>query len=70
MYAAALPDGRGVAIKLEDGGGRARPAVIAGTCEALGLDPSLLAPVLAWERVLGGGQPVGEFRSAVSLQEV
>ena len=68
MYCAGLPDGRGVAIKIEDGGGRARPAVIAGTLSALGLDG--LEPIASWEGVLGGGIPAGEVVPTVTLTAV
>lgn len=67
MYAAALPDGRALALKITDGGARARPAAIAGTLAELGLDADRLAPIAAWEKVLGGGQPAGEFRPVVKL---
>jgi L-asparaginase II len=68
MYCAGLPDGRGVAIKIEDGGGRARPAVIAGTLSELGFEG--LAEIATWEGVLGGGMPAGEVVSRVSLTRV
>lgn len=68
VYCAGLPDGRGVAIKVEDGGGRARPAVIAGTLSELGIDG--LDEIEHWERVLGGGDPQGEVRSQVRLTNV
>lgn len=70
VYAATLPDGRGVALKLEDGAPRARPAAIAGTLALLGLDPAALAPVLDWEKVNGGGRPVGQMRPVMELREV
>jgi L-asparaginase II len=61
VYAAALPDGRAVALKIDDGGQRARPPVMAAALRRLGveapvLDAQLTAPLL------GGGQPVGEVR--------
>lgn len=65
MYCAGLPDGRGVAIKIEDGGGRARPAAIAGTLSQLGV--AGLEPIASWEAVLGGGKPAGEIVPTVSL---
>lgn len=68
MYCAGLPDGRGVAIKVEDGGGRARPAVIAGTLSQLGIDG--IDQVAHWEAVLGGGLPAGEVVSQVTLTVV
>ncbi|NYG54710.1 asparaginase [Nocardioides perillae] len=68
-HVVALPDGRAVALKIEDGGERARPVVMvealwrSGVLEVPGVD------VVAVEGVgrhvlLGGGQPVGEVRSA------
>ena len=63
VYAAALPDGRAVALKIEDGGQRARPPVMAAALARLGVD----APVLAELRstpLLGGGEPVGDVRFA------
>lgn len=70
VYAAALPDGRGVALKVEDGSARARPAAIAGTLLALGLDPEPLARIADWEKVLGGGLPAGRLRPVVTLARV
>ena len=62
-----LPDGTGIAIKIEDGGARARPAAIYGTLVALGLPADQLQPVIADDRVLGGGEPAGQLRSVVRL---
>lgn len=62
VYAAALPDGRAVALKILDGGSRARPVVMARALQALGVE----APVLAEQAtvpVLGHGQPVGAVRA-------
>ena len=62
-YAVGLPDGRGVAVKIEDGGQRARAVVMAATLSRLGLDH----PVLRAQQehpVLGGGRPVGSVRPA------
>ncbi|MEJ5913997.1 asparaginase [Pseudokineococcus sp. 1T1Z-3] len=59
VYAAALPDGRAVALKILDGGDRARRVVMAAALQALGVD----APVVREEAsapVLGHGEPVGE----------
>jgi L-asparaginase II len=58
VCAAALPDGRAVALKIADGGLRARPVVLAALLRRLGVG----APVLdefALVPVLGGGRPVG-----------
>lgn len=62
VYAAALPDGRGLAFKIEDGASRARPAAMAEVLTQLGVPAAELAELRSWEPVLGGGQTVGEFR--------
>lgn len=61
VYAAALDDGRAVAVKIADGSPRARPVVMAATLRRLGVDYPVLAD-LTHPAVLGGGQPVGEIR--------
>ena len=53
-----LPDGRGVAVKISDGGDRARMPATVTLLEALGVDASPLLPI-ATAPVLGGGHPVG-----------
>ena len=61
VWAAGLPDGSAVALKIEDGAERARTPVLVAALRALGVD----APVLEGLRttpVLGGGVPVGEVR--------
>lgn len=57
----ALVDGRAVALKISDGGDRARMPVAVPALLALGLDPQALAPFnnLA---VFGGGHPVGSLQ--------
>jgi L-asparaginase II len=68
-YAVALPDGRAFALKIEDGGARARPVVMAAALERSGV---LDLPGVDAEAVrrtgrhvlLGGGVPVGEVRAA------
>lgn len=60
-YAAALPDGRTVALKIDDGAGRARPVVMAAALRRLGVDAPVLSE-LATAPVVGGGRPVGELR--------
>jgi L-asparaginase II len=52
-FAAAMPDGRALAVKVLDGSWRAVPAVVAALLRAIGAD----AP--APDSVLGGGKPVG-----------
>lgn len=61
VYAAALPDGRTVALKIDDGAQRARPPVMVAALRALGVDAPVLAE-LAEAPLLGGGQPVGSVR--------
>ena len=61
VYAAALPDGRAVALKIDDGAQRARPPVMVAALRRLGVE----APVLDTQAempLLGGGQPVGCVR--------
>ncbi|HET7762748.1 MAG TPA: asparaginase [Phycicoccus sp.] len=64
VYAAGLPDGRGVALKVADGGQRARPVVLAAVLRLLGVESA------AYERledapVLGHGRPVGAVVAAL-----
>lgn len=66
VYAAALDDGRAVAVKIEDGNPRACPVVVAGVLQRLGLDHPVLDD-LAHAPVLGGGEPVGEIRPALPV---
>lgn len=61
VYAVGLPDGRGVALKISDGGPRARVVLMAAVLQRLGFDsPTLDAQVS--EPVLGHGERVGEIR--------
>ena len=62
VYAAALPDGRAVALKVLDGSQRARPVVMAAALTALGVDPAALAAV-ADVPVLGHGERVGQIEA-------
>ena len=66
-YAVALPDGRSVALKIDDGTPRARPPVMAAALRRLGLDrePGVDAEAVnatGAAPLLGGGHPVGELR--------
>jgi L-asparaginase II len=61
-YAVALPDGRVVALKIEDGGQRARPVVMAAALRRLGIDNEVIADQASGP-VKGGGESVGEIRS-------
>ncbi len=60
VYAASMPDGRAVALKVEDGSQRARPCVMSAALTRLGVDEPVLAE-MASSPVLGGGQPVGDL---------
>jgi L-asparaginase II len=62
VYAAAMPDGRTVALKIADGANRARPPVMVKALRALGLDVSAVEPLVA-QWVLGHGRHVGEVRA-------
>src|SRR5699024_1084960 len=61
VYAAALPDGRAVALKVADGASRPRPVLLAGALRALGVEGEW-----DWEQVpvLGHGRPVGVVQPA------
>jgi L-asparaginase II len=62
VFAAALPDGRAVALKIADGANRARPAVMVAALHALGVDTSAVEPLVT-EWILGHGRCVGEVRA-------
>ena len=69
-YVVAVPEGRAFALKIEDGGARARPVVMAAALERSGV---LALPGVDVEDVratgrhelLGGGRVVGEVRARV-----
>lgn len=58
MYAVGLPDGRGVAVKVVDGFGRAKGPILAAVLASIGVESAALAR-LADVPVLGHGEPVG-----------
>ncbi|HSR24516.1 MAG TPA: asparaginase, partial [Candidatus Eisenbacteria bacterium] len=64
VYAAALPDGRAVALKIEDGAQRARPPVMAAALRRIGVEAAVLDE-LAEAPLLGGGRPVGAVRAVL-----
>ncbi|HYN74693.1 MAG TPA: asparaginase [Candidatus Limnocylindria bacterium] len=66
VYAVALADGRSVALKIEDGGQRARPPVMAAALAALGVEAPVLAEQADWP-ILGGGVRVGRVRAVRTL---
>ncbi|MFQ4147639.1 asparaginase [Arthrobacter sp. LAPM80] len=57
----ALADGSALALKISDGGDRARMPVAVPALLAMGVDPGLLEPFNHLP-VYGGGRPVGELR--------
>jgi L-asparaginase II len=62
VYAVGLADGRGVALKIADGGQRARPVVMAAALRRLGVSAQVLED-LAQAPVLGHGQQVGSINA-------
>lgn len=69
-YAVALPDGRAVALKVDDGAARARPVVMATLLERLGVDTEAGVDGAAVRRtgrrvLTGGAATVGEIRAVV-----
>ncbi|WP_310962247.1 asparaginase [Nocardioides terrisoli] len=70
-YVVALPDGRALALKTDDGAPRARPVVMAGLLRRLGWDEDEGVDTAAVRRtgeapLLGGGRQVGEIRPVVT----
>jgi L-asparaginase II len=61
VFAAALPDGRAVAVKIADGGDRARPPVMAAALAQIGVDVGGLAPLIE-QKIMGHGRQVGSVR--------
>lgn len=60
-YAVALADGRAFALKVEDGGDRARPALMAAALRRSGVDSAAVRRT-GKVPLLGGGREVGEIR--------
>jgi L-asparaginase II len=61
VYAAALPNGVAVAVKVADGSDRAAPVVLAQALREVGVDAEVLDEV-GRPPVLGHGEPVGEIQ--------
>ncbi|WP_346012139.1 asparaginase [Streptomyces sp. SID3343] len=68
VYAVGLPDGRGAAVKIADGGGRAHIVAIAALLWRMGADEDALAP-FAHAPVYGAGDVVGAVRAFPLLGE-
>ena len=66
VFAAALPDGSAVTVKVADGAARAAVPVLVAGLRALGVEAEVLER-LARTPVLGGGVPVGELRPTAAL---
>jgi L-asparaginase II len=62
VFAAALPDGRAVAIKIADGASRACPPVMVAALARLGVDTAVVVDEVV-QRVMGHGRPVGSVRA-------
>jgi L-asparaginase II len=67
VYAAALPDGRAVALKVADGSTRARRILLVAGLRGLGVEVDALDPDLWTSPLLGHGERVGEVRLIGSL---
>ena len=67
VYAVALADGSAVALKVEDGAGRARTPILVAALRRLGVHADVLDE-LATTPVLGGGRVVGEVRVTAALE--
>ncbi len=66
VFAAGLPDGTGIALKIVDGSQRGRPELMVALLRRLGVqNPALDA--LATSPVLGHGRPVGVVRVVAGL---
>ncbi|MFE1288774.1 asparaginase [Streptomyces sp. NPDC058751] len=63
VQAVALPDGRALAFKIDDGGGRALGPVLARGLDLLGVTGPVVARIGS-APLLGGGREVGEIRAA------
>ncbi|MFF8959343.1 asparaginase [Streptomyces sp. NPDC014894] len=63
VQAVALPDGRALAFKIDDGSGRALGPVLARALSLLGVDSPVVSRI-GDAPLLGGGERVGEIRPA------
>ena len=64
VFAAALPDGRAVALKVADGAGRAAAPILLAALERLGIDTAAARSPMD-QVVLGHGLPVGRVRASL-----
>lgn len=70
VFAAALPDGRAVALKVADGANRARPPIMRAALRVLGVDVSGVDQRAFVSPILGHGEPVGDVRIVGDLAAV
>lgn len=70
VFAAALPDGRAVALKVADGANRPRPPLMRAALRALGVDVSGVRAGAFDSVLLGHGRPVGEVRIVGELARI
>ncbi|MDQ3628483.1 MAG: asparaginase [Actinomycetota bacterium] len=61
-YAVSMPDGTSVALKIGDGGSRARPVLMAAILRHLGYDHPVLAQIGS-QPLFGAGRQVGHVRA-------
>src|SRR5882757_4148961 len=66
VYAAGLADGRGLAVKIDDGASRARALVLAALLGRVGVDNDVVREQREYP-LLGGGEPVGSVRPSAAL---
>jgi L-asparaginase II len=64
VQAVALPDGRALAFKIDDGGVRAVAPVLGRALADLGVDAPVVSRLLDASPLLGRGEPVGAVRAA------
>ncbi len=62
VFAAALSDGRAVALKIADGANRATRPVMKAALQSIGVDVGAVDPRAFASPILGHGEPVGEVR--------
>ena len=62
VFAAAMPDGRAIALKIADGANRARPPLMKVALQSLGIDVSLVDERAFVSPIFGHGAVVGEVR--------
>jgi L-asparaginase II len=66
VYGAALPDGRAMAVKVEDGAMRPLPVILAAVLRRWGFGGEAIERWSA-PHILGGGRPVGTIRMVEDL---